>query len=223
MNGLRKPLDRKNKEVKAAKAMAASDCDKAMFQIAQNEVLTIDILYYQAQANAAIRAQLEAAQKMNSELEATINNLKAELRPLRQKMSSYETLEKSLASVKVRLVTQEKSLTQELSEKAEQEKKELVREMMEDSAQIQRMTWGRLFPNADFSSWEKTYRQCSDRYNQEILAAAEEEALEEEEQPVVALVPLGGNASKKDAAEAESSKKSADQAAAANIEDLPLS
>ena len=95
--------------------------------------------------------------------------------------------------------------------------------MMEDSAQIQRMTWGRLFPNADFASWEKTYRQCSDRYNQEILAAAEEEALEEEEQPVVALVPLGGNASKKDAAEAESSKKSADQAAAANIEDLPPS
>ena len=223
MNGLRKPLDRKNKEVKAAKAMAASDCDKAMFQIAQNEVLTIDILYYQAQATAAIRAQLEAAQKRNSELEATINNLKAELRPLRQKMSSYETLEKSLASVKERLVTQEKSLTQELSEKAEQEKKELVREMMEDSAQIQRMTWGRLFPNADFASWEKTYRQCSDRYNQEILAAAEEEALEEEEQPVVALVPLGGNASKKDAAEAESSKKSADQAAAANIEDLPPS
>ena len=203
--------------------MAASDCDKAMFQIAQNEVLTIDILYYQAQATAAIRAQLEAAQKRNSELEATINNLKAELRPLRQKMSSYETLEKSLASVKVRLVTQEKSLTQELSAKAEQEKKELVREMMEDSAQIQRMTWGRLFPNADFASWEKTYRQCSDRYNQEILAAAEEEALEEEEQPVVALVPLGGNASKKDAAEAESSKKSADQAAAANIEDLPPS
>ena len=206
--------------------MAASDCDKAMFQIAQNEVLTIDILYYQAQATAAIRAQLEAAQKRNSELEATINNLKAELRPLRQKMSSYETLEKSLASVKVRLVTQEKSLTQELSEKAEQEKKELVREMMEDSAQIQRMTWGRLFPNADFASWEKTYRQCSDTYNQEILAAAEEEALEEaleEEEPVVALVPLGGNASKKDAAEAESSKKSADQAAAANIEDLPPS
>ena len=192
-----------------------------MFQIAQNEVLTIDILYYQAQATAAIRAQLEAAQKRNSELEATINNLKADLRPLRQKMSSYETLEKSLASVKVRLVTQEKSLTQELSEKAEQEKKELVREMMEDSAQIQRMTWGRLFPNADFASWEKTYRQCSDRYNQEILAAAEDEALEEEE-PVVALVPLGDKASKEGAAEAESSKKSADQAAAANTE-LPPS
>ena len=136
MNGLRKPLDRKNKEVKAAKAMAASNCDKAMFQIAQNEVLTIDILYYQAQATAAIRAQLEAAQKRNGELETTITNLKAELKPLRLKMYSYEALEKSLANVKERLVTQEKSLTQELSAKAEQEKKELVREMMEDSAQI---------------------------------------------------------------------------------------
>ena len=206
--------------------MAASSCDKAMFQIAQNEVLTIDLLYYQAQATAAVRAQLETAQKKVDELEGTVTKLKAELKPLRQKMHSYEAMEKSLANVKERLVSQEKSLTQELSEKAEQEKKELVREMVEDSAQIQRMTWGRLFPNADFASWERTYRQCSETYNQEILAAAEEEALEEaleeEEQPVVALVPLGGNASKKDAAEAESSKKSADQAAAANTE-LPPS
>ena len=206
--------------------MAASDCDKAMFQIAQNEVLTIDILYYQAQATAAVRAQLEAAQKKNDELEATITNLKAELKPLRLKMYSYEAMEKSLANVKERLLSKEKSLTQELSEKAEQEKKELVREMMEDSAQIQRMTWGRLFPSADFASWERTYRQCSEIYNQQILAAAEEEALEgtleEEEEPVVALVPLGGKASKDDAAKAESSKKSADQAAAADTE-LPPS
>ena len=205
--------------------MAASSYDKAMFQIAQNEVLTIDLLYYQAQATAAVRAQLEAAQKKVDELEGTVTNLKAELKPLRQKMHSYEAMEKSLANVKERLVSQEKSLTQELSNKAEQEKQELVREMVEDSAQIQRMTWGRLFPSADFASWEKTYRQCSDTYNQEILAAAEEEALDEaleEEEPVVALVPLGGKASKKDAAEAESSKKSADQAAAANTE-LPPS
>ena len=205
--------------------MAASSCDKAMFQIAQNEVLTIDLLYYQAQATAAVRAQLEAAQKKVDELEATVTNLKAELKPLRQKMHSYEAMEKSLANVKERLVNQEKSLTQELSDKAEQEKQELVREMVEDSAQIQRMTWERLFPSADFASWERTYRQCSEIYNQQILAAAEEEAMDvalEEEEPVVALVPLGGKASKDDAAKAESSKKSADQAAAADTE-LPPS
>ena len=103
--------------------MAASDCDKAMFQISQNEVLTIDILYYQAQATAAIRAQLEAAQKRNDELEATITNLKAELKPLRLKMYSYEAMEKSLASVKERLVTQEKSLTQELSKRPSKRRK----------------------------------------------------------------------------------------------------
>ena len=205
--------------------MAASSCDKAMFQIAQNEVLTIDLLYYQAQATAAVRAQLETAQKEVDELKGTVTTLKAKLKPLRQKMHSYEAMEKSLANVKERLVNQEKSLTQELSDKAEQEKQELVREMVEDSAQIQRMTWERLFPSADFASWERTYRQCSEIYNQQILAAAEEEALDgalEEEEPVVALVPLGGKAPKDGAAKAESSKKSADQAAAADTE-LPPS
>ena len=205
--------------------MAASSCDKAMFQIAQNEVLTLDLLYYQAQATAAVRAQLETAQKEVDELKGTVTTLKAELKPLRQKMHSYEAMEKSLANVKERLVNQEKSLTQELSDKAEQEKQELVREMVEDSAQIQRMTWERLFPSADFASWERTYRQCSEIYNPQILAAAEEEAMDvalEEEEPVVALVPLGGKASKDDAAKDESSKKSADQAAAADTE-LPPS
>ncbi|XP_021776082.1 uncharacterized protein LOC110739908 [Chenopodium quinoa] len=83
-------------------------------------------LLAEAQATSAIRTQLEAAQKKNNELEATIQNLKAELRPLRQKMSSYDTLEKSLEHVKERLATQEKRLTEELSAKAEQEKKDLL-------------------------------------------------------------------------------------------------
>ncbi|XP_021769698.1 suppressor protein SRP40-like [Chenopodium quinoa] len=56
-----------------------------------------------AQATANIRTELEAAKKRNNELEVTVKSLRDELRPLKEKMTQYDTLEKSLASVKERL------------------------------------------------------------------------------------------------------------------------
>ncbi|XP_021743106.1 uncharacterized protein LOC110709202 [Chenopodium quinoa] len=83
VHGLRRPISAKNKEVNAGKAMTASDVDKEMFQIAQNEILTTDILYYQAQATSTVRTKLEAAKKKNDELETTVKNLREELKPLK--------------------------------------------------------------------------------------------------------------------------------------------
>ncbi|XP_021733392.1 hepatoma-derived growth factor-related protein 2-like [Chenopodium quinoa] len=124
-------------------------------------------LLAEAQATSTIRTELEAAKKKNDQMEATIQNLKDEMKPLKLKSIQYDDLEKSLERVKDRLEKQEKSLTEELSAKAKQEKKDLFRQCSE------------------------TYNQ------EVLLAAAEDNALEEEEEPIVALVPIGADAPKK--------------------------
>ncbi|XP_021739831.1 uncharacterized protein LOC110706249 isoform X1 [Chenopodium quinoa] len=183
----------------------------------------------EAQATSTIHTELEAAKKKNNELEATVKSLRDELGMLRQKMTQFETMEKSLAALKECLQQQEKSLTDELSAKAEKEKMELVQAMMDDSAQIMKMTWTNLFPKSNYAAWEKKFNACPEKYNQQIMRHAAESSSEEEEEDV-ALRPIEVDASKEAAPDAETSYKDASQnqasltdQATVNTETLPQS
>ncbi|XP_021751937.1 uncharacterized protein LOC110717522 [Chenopodium quinoa] len=180
--GLRKPINDKNKEVKAAKAMAASDSDKAMFQIAQNEVLTTDILYYQASATLRVKKDLEAARKKILELKQSVKDLKEEMAPLKEADKEAEGLRERVNKLNGRLASQKADLSQQFSKKAEEEKTALVQDMMEDSTAIMKMTWVALFPDADYEKWDRQFAACSDEYNKQIMeeAGGDEDAEGEE-------------------------------------------
>ncbi|XP_021773663.1 uncharacterized protein LOC110737640 [Chenopodium quinoa] len=178
--GLRKPISGKNKEVKVAKAMAASDSDKAMFQIAQNEILTNDILYYQASATLQVKKDLEAARQKILELEKSVKNLKAEVAPLMEADKEAKGLHKRVNKHRGRLQNQENDLTQNFNEKASEEKMTLVQEMMDDCRAIMKMT-GRSSSLTGYEKWEGQFTACSDQFNKKIMeqAGGEEEAEDE--------------------------------------------
>ncbi|XP_021730423.1 zinc finger CCCH domain-containing protein 18-like [Chenopodium quinoa] len=180
--GLRKPINDKNKEVKAAKAMAASDSDKAMFQIAQNEVLTTDILYSQASANVQVKKDLEAAKKKILDLEKAVFDLNEEMTTLKQAEKDAKDLRERVEKLKGRLASRKADLSQQLTEKAEGEKAALVQDMMEDSTTIMKMTRAALFPDADYDKWDRQFAACSDEYNKQIMeeAGGDEDAEGEE-------------------------------------------
>ncbi|XP_021733407.1 death domain-associated protein 6-like [Chenopodium quinoa] len=107
VHGLRKPIHEKTKEIKAANARSASSLDTTMFQIAQNELLTTDILYYQAAANLQVKADVDAAKRRISELEKEVKDLKATLEPLKEADSEAAGLRTRVDKLKARLQNQD--------------------------------------------------------------------------------------------------------------------
>ncbi|XP_021751229.1 uncharacterized protein LOC110716886 [Chenopodium quinoa] len=168
----------------------------------------------EAQATSTIRAELEAAKKKNNELEQAVKSLKDELQPLKNIAHKAEGLQTSLDTLKERLEKQEAAITKDLNAKAEAEKMALAQAMMEDSAQIMKMTWTSLFPKAHYAAWDKKFNACTEEHNRMIMqqAVGEDEAADsnsEEEEEVVALQPIEVDVSKEAAPDAETSKKDA--------------
>ncbi|XP_021718857.1 midasin-like [Chenopodium quinoa] len=161
--------------------MAASDSDKAMFQIAQNEILTTDVRYYQASATLQVKQDLEAAWKKILELEKFLKDLKAELRPLKEADKEAEGLRARVNKLKGRLQNQEADLTQKLNEKADEEKMAIVQDMMEDTNAIMKMTWATSFPDTSYEKWGSQFAVCSDQFNKKIMGQEDgEEDVDEE-------------------------------------------
>ncbi|XP_021718836.1 putative DNA helicase INO80 [Chenopodium quinoa] len=171
------PISEKNKEVKAAKAMTASDCDRVMFQIAQNEILTTDILYYQAAATLQVKDKLEATKKNNLELEKAVKDLQDQLQPLKHVKHAADELKK----LKEPLASQEETLSKQLSAKAETKKMALAQDMMEDASNIMRMTWTALFPDLGYKQWESKFVACTEEYNIKIMKQPADEDEEKDE------------------------------------------
>ncbi|XP_021758382.1 uncharacterized protein LOC110723338 [Chenopodium quinoa] len=179
--GLRKPISEKNKEVKAVKAMAGSDSDKAMFQIAQNKILTIDILYYWASATLQVKKDIEAARKKILELEKSVKDLKVEMTPLKEADKEAEGLRALVNKLKGRLQNQEADLIQKLNEKAGEEKMAIVQDMMDECSTIMKMIWAALFPNSSYEKYESQFVACTDQYNRKIMEQADDEEDAEDE------------------------------------------
>ncbi|XP_021723164.1 uncharacterized protein LOC110690624 [Chenopodium quinoa] len=90
VQGLRQPLKDKSKEVTAAKARAESALDRAQFDIAQNELLTLDMMYSQAEANMQVRKDLNSARLHITSLKKEITSLKEKLEPLQDAKEEAE-------------------------------------------------------------------------------------------------------------------------------------
>ncbi|XP_021737001.1 nucleolar transcription factor 1-B-like [Chenopodium quinoa] len=78
VQGLRRPIQEKTKEVTSAKARAESALDRAQFEIAQNELLTLDMMYSQADTNLQVKKNLDSARSKINDLNAEIKGIKAE-------------------------------------------------------------------------------------------------------------------------------------------------
>ncbi|XP_021759581.1 ESF1 homolog [Chenopodium quinoa] len=138
---------------------------------------------HEAAATSKIKDKLEAANKKNQELEKTVKSLRDELQPLKNIAHKAESLQKSLSKVKERLEKQDAAITEELKAKAETEKMALAQAMMEDSANIMKMTWSTLFPKGNYAEWDSKFTACTEEYNRRIMQqAADEDEKEEEEE-----------------------------------------
>ncbi|XP_021714717.1 uncharacterized protein LOC110682697 [Chenopodium quinoa] len=172
----------------------------------------------EAAATSEIKDELEAAKKQNQELEKTVKSLRDILQPLKNIAHKAEGLQKSLDKVKERLEKQEAAITQELKAKAETEKLALAQAMMEDSANIMKMTWSTLFPKSDYAQWDSKFTAYTEEYNRKIMQqAVEEDEREEEaasssadeEEEEMADQPTEADASKDTAPENEPNKEDA--------------
>ncbi|XP_021759559.1 uncharacterized protein LOC110724450 [Chenopodium quinoa] len=90
VQGLKRPIQEKSKEVTAANARADSALDRAQFEIAQNELLTLDMMYSQADANLQVKKDLHLARSKVNELKAEVKGLKEKLEPLQEAKNEAE-------------------------------------------------------------------------------------------------------------------------------------
>ncbi|XP_021731052.1 uncharacterized protein LOC110697964 [Chenopodium quinoa] len=175
VHGLRRSINEKTKEVKAANACSASSHDKAMFQIDQNEILMTEILYSQATANLQVKADLDAAKKQVFELEQQVKDLKAKLQALQEAEKEADDLRTRVDKLKQRLANQETQLAKKYASRANEEKRALVNDMMDDCNIIMEMTWAALFPDASYEGWKSKFATCTQEYIEKIMNAGEEE------------------------------------------------
>ncbi|XP_021737606.1 uncharacterized protein LOC110704134 [Chenopodium quinoa] len=90
VQGLKRPIQDKSKEVTTAKARAESALDRAQFEIDQNELLTLDMMYSQADANLQVKKDLDSARSKVNELKVEVKDLKEKLEPLQEVKNEAE-------------------------------------------------------------------------------------------------------------------------------------
>ncbi|XP_021716615.1 uncharacterized protein LOC110684466 [Chenopodium quinoa] len=176
IQGLRRPIQEKSKEVTAAKARAESALDRAQFEIAQNELLTLDMMYSQADANQQVKKDLDSARSKINDLKAEIKGLKEKLEPLQEAKKEAERAKERVGRLEGRLANQEQQRKTKFQSRAEEEKEALVKQMMEDYESIMRMAWEAVQSGADFGIWKSKFDQANEDFNAELLRQAEEEA-----------------------------------------------
>ncbi|XP_021772661.1 uncharacterized protein LOC110736674 [Chenopodium quinoa] len=135
-----------------------------------------------ASTTLQVKKDLEAARKQILELEQSVKDLKEEMAPLKDSDKEAEGLRERVNKLKGHLASQKADLSQQYTEKAEEEKAALVQDMMEDSTAIMKITWAALVPDADYEKWDRQFVACSDEFNKQIMgeASGDEEAEGEE-------------------------------------------
>ncbi|XP_021754914.1 nucleolar and coiled-body phosphoprotein 1-like [Chenopodium quinoa] len=157
IQGLRRPIQEKSKEVTAAKARVESALDRAQFEIAQNELLTLDMMYSQADVNLQVKKDLDSARSKIIDLKAEIKGLKEKLEPLQEAKKEAERAKNRVGRLEVRLANQEKLLKSKFKSRAKKEKEALVKQMMKDYEAIMRMAWEAVQPGADYNTWKSKF------------------------------------------------------------------
>ena len=176
VSGLKGPLNEKTREVKAANARAASTLDKAQFEIAQNEILTLDMLYSQASANLQVQQNLDAAKQRVKELQDQVKGLNEKLDNLKEAESKAASLEATVKRLRGRLSNQENQLRTKYRSLMEEEKQALVKQMMDDNEVIMRAAWAAAQPSADYQTWKVQFDKANDEFNARLLREAQEAA-----------------------------------------------
>ncbi|XP_021771196.1 protein Aatf-like [Chenopodium quinoa] len=181
VQGLKRPIQEKSKEVTAAKARAESALNRAQFEIALNELLTLDMMYSQADANLQVKKNLDSARSKVNELKAEVKGLKEKLETLQEAKNEAGRAKERVSRLEGRLANREQQLKAKFESRAEEEKHALVQQMMEDYESIMRVTWEAVQPGADFGIWKSKFDQANKDYNAELLRRVEEEDADGEE------------------------------------------
>ena len=173
VNGLKKPFNEKTKEVRAANLRAASNLNRAQFDVNKNDMLTRDIIYSQAAANLQVKKDLEAAQQRVVELKGELKATKVELGKLQDIDRDTSSLRRQVENLRKKLANQEEQLRSKFEERAKDEKRWLIEENEADCVTRMKMAWKALFPNDDYSIWEYRYEQATGALDQQQQEADE--------------------------------------------------
>ncbi|XP_021734478.1 tropomyosin-2-like [Chenopodium quinoa] len=138
VSSLKGPLNEKTREVKAANVRAASTLDKAQFEIAQNEILTLDMLYSQASTNLQNQQNLDAAKQRVQEFQEKVKGLKEKLETLKEAESKASNLGETVKRLRGWLCNQETQLRTKYRSLMEEEKQDLVKQVMDDNEVVMR-------------------------------------------------------------------------------------
>ncbi|XP_021775530.1 uncharacterized protein LOC110739382 isoform X1 [Chenopodium quinoa] len=176
VQGLRQPLKDKSKEVTAAKARVDSALDRAQFDIAQNELLTLDMMYSQAEANMQVKKDLDSARLHITSLKQEITSLKEKLEPLQDAKEEAERAKQRVGRLEQRLTNQEHQLKTKFESVAEKGREALVKQMMSDYDAIMRDTWAAVQPDSDYQTWKSKFDEASKAFDARLLDEAENEA-----------------------------------------------
>ena len=179
VQGLRQPLKEKSKEVTVAKAQAESALDRAQFDIAQNEYLTLDMMYSQAEANMQVKKDLDSARLRITSLKKEIKTLKEKLEPLQDVKEEAERAKQKVGRLEQRLSNQEHQLKSKFESVADQEREALVKQMMSDYEAIMRDTWAAVQPDSDYQIWKSKFDEASKAFDARLIEEAENAEAEE--------------------------------------------
>ena len=179
VQGLRQPLKEKSKEVTVAKARAESALDRAQFDIAQNEYLTLDMMYSQAEANMQVKKDLDSARLRITSLKKEITTLKEKLEPLQDAKEEAERAKQKVGRLEQRLSNQEHQLKSKFESVADQEREALVKQMMSDYEAIMRDTWAAVQPDSDYQIWKSKFDEASKAFDARLIEEAENAEAEE--------------------------------------------
>ncbi|XP_021737486.1 uncharacterized protein LOC110703997 [Chenopodium quinoa] len=119
-----------------------------------------------------VKKDLDSACSKINELKAEVKGLKEKLEPLQEAKKKAERAKERVG----RLANQQQQLKAKFQSQAEEEKHALVKQMMKDYDTIMRMAWEALQPGADFGIWKSKFDQANEDFNAELLRQAEEEA-----------------------------------------------
>ncbi|XP_021730469.1 uncharacterized protein LOC110697400 [Chenopodium quinoa] len=157
-----------------------------------------------AAANQQVKDDLEAAKEKIKELKLKVSENQGKVDAHDEAMKAEGDLKTSNARLKQRLANQEKQLAQKYKSRFEEKKKDLVADMMEDCSAIMKMTWARLYPNTDYSTWGSQFTACTREHDEAVMGRGddqeESESFSSSKEEVVAAE-----------AEGESSKKAPEQ------------
>ncbi|XP_021759093.1 inner centromere protein-like [Chenopodium quinoa] len=179
VQGLRLPLKEKSKEETVAKARAESALDRAQFDIAQNEFLTLDMMYSQAEANMQVKKDLDSARLRITSLKKEITTLKEKLEPLQDAKEEAERAMQKVGRLEQRLSNQEHQLKSKFESVADQVREALVKKMMRDYEAIMRDTWAAVQPDSDYQIWKSKFDEASKAFDARLIEEAENAEAEE--------------------------------------------